>query len=227
MVAVDNADQALLPGMPANAQIEVSSREDVLLVSNAALRFRPAEGSAAAAATPANGGQRGPGGGMADELPKLAASLQPNAEQQAAFDAALADMRERAAARQAPQGGQQGGSTLFGGGGQRGMGGGGMRGAGGGQQAGAMRARMMERFNQQFGAFRASLDEEQQRKWDAGLASLATANRAPLYLLENGQPRAVMVRVGVTDGSNTEISGDGVQEGAVAITGERAGQASR
>lgn len=222
VVAVDNADQALLPGMTANAQIEVSSREDVLLVSNAALRFRPADGSAAAAASPANGGA---GGSMGEELSKLAGTLELNAEQRGAFDAALAQMLERSAARQAPQPAQGGGSSLFGGGG-RGMGMGGSRG-GGGAASGQMRARMMERFNQQFAAFRSSLDEAQQRQWDAGLAAFATARRAPLYLLRDGQPAAVMVRVGATDGSNTEISGNGVEEGAIAITGERAGQASR
>ncbi|MDO5505407.1 MAG: efflux RND transporter periplasmic adaptor subunit [Pseudoxanthomonas suwonensis] len=226
VVAVDNADQTLLPGMTANAQIEVSSRENVLLVSNAALRYRPAEGSAAAAVTPEQSNGGGAGGGVSEELPRLAASLEPTAEQQAAFDAALAQMRERAAARQAPQTQQNGGSSLFGGGGQRGMGMGGPRG-GRGPASGQMRARMIERFNQQFGAFRELLSEEQQRQWDVGLAGFATARRAPLYLLENGQPAAVTVRVGVTDGSNTEISGNGVEEGAVAITGERARQAGR
>ena len=39
---VDNTDQLLLPGMTANAEIEVSRRDDVLRVSNAALRYKPA-----------------------------------------------------------------------------------------------------------------------------------------------------------------------------------------
>lgn len=233
VVAVDNADQTLLPGMTANAQIEVSSRENVLMVSNAALRFRPAEGSPLAqAATPGSGqgGGAGRGAGMTEELPKLAASMQLNAEQQTAFDTALAEMRERAdAARQAAQArqAQSGGSSVMGGGGGRGMGMGGPRGGGGGAASGQMRARMVERMNQQFAAFRASLSPEQQQQWDAGLAGLTTVRRAPLYLLINGQASSVQARIGVTDGSNTEVSGEGIEEGTIAITGERAGQASR
>ena len=43
VIAVDNADQALMPGMTAYVSITVAQRKEVLLVPNAALRFRPAE----------------------------------------------------------------------------------------------------------------------------------------------------------------------------------------
>ena len=39
VVTVGNSDQSLLPGMTANAEIEVSHRDNVLRVSNAALRL--------------------------------------------------------------------------------------------------------------------------------------------------------------------------------------------
>lgn len=42
VVAVDNADQLLLPGMTAYVTIGVANKDDALLVPNAALRFRPA-----------------------------------------------------------------------------------------------------------------------------------------------------------------------------------------
>ncbi|HUH89465.1 MAG TPA: efflux RND transporter periplasmic adaptor subunit, partial [Lysobacter sp.] len=67
VVAVDNVDQVLLPGMTANAEIEVSRRDDVLRVPNAALRYKPAETDLAAAPTPATRG-----GSPADELPRIA-----------------------------------------------------------------------------------------------------------------------------------------------------------
>lgn len=52
-VAVENADQSLLPGMTAYVNIAVARRSDVLLVPNAALRFKPAEAKDAAADKPA------------------------------------------------------------------------------------------------------------------------------------------------------------------------------
>ena len=57
VIGVDNRDMALLPGMTANLQIVTDERRDVLRVPNAALRFRPPSG-AAAAPTPAAGAAR-------------------------------------------------------------------------------------------------------------------------------------------------------------------------
>lgn len=212
VVSVDNTDQSLLPGMTANAEIEVSRRDDVLRVSNAALRYKPADDGAVAAPAPRNGA----GGGLAADLPKVAQALKLDATQQAEFDAALSAMRERSAARTAaaaPASG--GGSTLFGGG--RGMGGG-TRGGGTGGNDGALRQRMQERFAQQFATFRATLGAEQQARWDSELATLVTARRAPLYKLVAGKPELVTVRIGASDGSWTEISGD-IQAGDEVITG--------
>jgi HlyD family secretion protein len=47
VVAVDNPDLKLFPGMTANVNVTVDHRDDVLRVPNAALRFRPAEAKAA------------------------------------------------------------------------------------------------------------------------------------------------------------------------------------
>lgn len=73
-VAVDNPDQILLPGMTAYVNIGVARRSDVLLVPNAALRFKPADANKdkpaeKPAERPAGGpgagasGNAGPGGG--------------------------------------------------------------------------------------------------------------------------------------------------------------------
>lgn len=50
VVAVDNADEVLLPGMTAHVEVTVSRHENVLRVPNAALRFKPVkeEGNEAA-----------------------------------------------------------------------------------------------------------------------------------------------------------------------------------
>src|SRR3546814_8633593 len=46
VVTVDNADGTLLPGLTVNAEIEVSKRDDVLKVANAALRYKPSDDAA-------------------------------------------------------------------------------------------------------------------------------------------------------------------------------------
>jgi HlyD family secretion protein len=73
-ITVANPDEVLLPGMTAYVNIGVQKREGVLLVPNAALRFKPAEGEkkaesgqkpASTAAAPAGPGMEGtqrPGG---------------------------------------------------------------------------------------------------------------------------------------------------------------------
>lgn len=226
VVSVDNAEQILLPGMTANAEIEVSRRDDVLRVSNAALRYKPAEEDAAAQAQAGPGGPGGQGGGarggVAADLPRVAQQLKLSPQQQAVFDAALEAMKQRSAARQATPAANGGGSTLFGGGRGPGGGGGGIviRGGGGsaGAALGAMRQRMQERFNQQFAEFRAALDPQQQARWDSEVAALLNARRAPLYKLVNGKPEPVVVRVGASDGSWTEVSGN-IQQGDEVVVG--------
>jgi HlyD family secretion protein len=51
VVAVDNPEQILMPGMTAYVNIIVATRNSVLLVPNAALRFRPTEATAPTAST--------------------------------------------------------------------------------------------------------------------------------------------------------------------------------
>ena len=216
VVTVDNSDGTLLPGLTVNAEIEVSKREGVLKVSNAALRYKPAESAAGERDAPQRAG--GSGSGMTDDLARAAAALSLDAKQQAALDAALDAIRQRQAARQAaPQ--EEGGNRLFGGGAR----GGGNNSGGGGAMQAQMRQRVRERMQQDFAAFRASLDGAQRARWDAAVAGLVGATRAPLWKLVEGTPQRIMVRVGATDGSDTEISGD-IDAGDEVVTGERAAQ---
>ena len=207
MVGVDNSDGTLLPGLTVNAEIEVSRRDDVLVVSNAALRYQPSDAAARA------GGQGGARNGMVDDLQRIAGTLELDAAQQAAFDQALGEIQARASARQAAA--PSGAPGMFGGGMGRGGGGGGMQ--------AQMRQRMVQRYQQDFAAFSASLGGEQRARWDRELLAMGNARFAPLYRLAGNAPQAVMVRIGASDGSNTEIAGD-IAEGDVIITGERARQ---
>lgn len=148
---------------------------------------------------------------MVDELVRMAGGLSLRPEQQAAFDQALERVRARSAARRtaAPAGGQ----AILGGGMRRGGGG------GGGMQA-QMRQRIVQRHQQDFAVFRGGLDEDQRARWDRELAAMGSATFVPLYRLVDGAPQPTMVRVGASDGSNTEVAGD-IAAGDVIVTGER------
>jgi HlyD family secretion protein len=61
VIGVSNADQKLKPGMTANVSIIVAHRDNVLLVKNAALRYRPPDATPPPTGTPrASGGSGGP-----------------------------------------------------------------------------------------------------------------------------------------------------------------------
>jgi len=227
VVSVDNSDGTLLPGLTVNAEIEVSRRDDVLKVSNAALRFKPADQAAGGAPNPAAiaGAMRGGGTGMIDDLTAFVATLDLTPAQKAAFDADVATSRQRQeearkAMETAMQNAQRAGAS-----GAGGMPPGMMVVRGGpGQGAGAsgqMRQRMIERFQQSFAGFLGSLDDAQRQAVERELADLAGARRVTVYRLENGKPAPVLVRLGASDGSSTEISGN-VAEGDLLVTGERA-----
>lgn len=237
VVTVDNTDGTLLPGLTVNAEIEVSKREGVLKVGNAALRFKPADGSALADLKPEGAAQGSQGGagrgpGMGEDLQTLASSLGLSAAQKTAFDGALQEMQQRQAERMAQaqsqrgaQGQQGGGNRLFGGGPGMRMGGG--QGGGDASMMAQMRARMRDRMNQQFSAFVATLDDAQRAKWNAGLEAQLNAKRVMAYKLVNGKPQAVMLKLGASDGSNTEVSGRNIKEGDLIVSGERAATESK
>ena len=216
VVSVDNSDGTLLPGLTVNAEIEVSKRDDILKVSNAALRYKPTgEAANATASAQAPQGGQNRSGGIGDDLARVAGSLQLKPDQQAAFDAALTALRERQAARMAQA--QQRGASMFGGAPRPG----GNAGGGSGAMQAQMRQRMAERMQQDFAPFRTTLDDTQKQHWDAELRALLGAKRAPIYTLVNGKPEMVQVRIGASDGTSTEVSG-AVKEGDVVVVGERA-----
>lgn len=210
VVTVDNSEGTLLPGLTVNAEIEVSRRDGVLKVSNAALRYKPTAAEGASPAMPAGGAR----GGVTGDLRREAAALELLPAQQAAFDEAVAAVEARQQARRAaPPAGTNGGPgpgvTVVRGGGPSGA------------MASQLRQRMLQRYREDFATFRASLDETQAQRWDAAVAGLVGATRTVVYRLADGRPEPVMVRVGATDGTATEVSGS-LQAGDLLVTGERA-----
>lgn len=204
VVEVSNPDLSLLPGMTANAEIEIASRSDALRVPNAALRFKP-EGVEA----PATGGMQG-GGGMLDELAKIAAGLNLSAPQQAALDEVLAGMRQRFEQRR---------QAMAAGGSGAPAGGGAAQGAPASGPTPEMRERMRRMFQDAMAPFRDTLDETQRARWDAEMQLLANARRVTLWLLKDGKPSPVTVRAGVSDGTHTEIISGDLQAGTEVIVG--------
>lgn len=222
VIEVNNPDQILLPGLTATAQIVTSEKTQVLTVPNSALRFRPAN---------ASGGNAGPafgGGGAAPpsveerskrlqtQLDTMAAFLvqirADQATQQAyaasadAYKAQVAEMMQRFA---------QGGGQGFG----AGQGGPQSQGGGPGAGSGANRSnRFAERFAKAFVSVRERLSAEQQSQWDQQIQALFNAKRATVYVLEKGEPVAVEIRLGASDGSRSEVIG-GLADGQQVIVG--------
>ncbi|MEO8160025.1 MAG: efflux RND transporter periplasmic adaptor subunit [Arenimonas sp.] len=234
VVEVENPGQVLLPGMTANAEIEISRKANVLSVPNAALRFRPVDESSAASGPPGMTPNRNPAAGasragaaatgMAESLAGIAATLKLDASQQAAFDAAQAKLRERSE-RMRAQATSSGGAQPAAGAGIAGVGGGrnqgGAQGGGrSGQGSGGDRAaRQGERMKQNFADFHAALSPAQQQQRDAALAALTSGKRAPIYRLVGGKPEQLVVRVGASDGTRTELLGAELKEGEQVIVG--------
>jgi HlyD family secretion protein len=225
VVAVDNPGQVLLPGMTANAEIEISRKDDALTVPNSALRFRPAEESnqsgppgMGSARNPGAGASARGGAGTSEELARIAATLALDARQQSVFDEAMAKLKERsermrqmAQQAQAAAGGRSAGAGIAGMGGRNR--------AGQGQRGGNRGGGMGERMKQNFVDFRAALSESQQQRWDAALAALFAGKRAPVYKLVDGKPEQVIVRLGASDGTRTEVLGGELKEGDLVIVG--------
>ena len=195
VVRVDNPDGALLPGMTANAEIEVSRRTDVVRIPNAALRFRPPDAEPATA-------QRG---ALFSQLPQLVDHLGLDQAQRAQFETVLAGMRERF---QAGGGRPQGGAPSAGGD------------APGGSPD-AFRQRMTAMLTEQFSDFRAGLGADQQAAFDAFLA----ARPVSVWVLESGRPVERSLRVGLSDNSHTELVSGQLKSGDAVIVGVAAPRA--
>jgi HlyD family secretion protein len=207
VVTFSNNDGRLLPGMTANVRVVTETRDNVLKVPNAALRVRipgvepaptaAASTSAPAAAPPAAGALAG--GGASSELRnRLVKELQLDAAQTEKVDAIFAAARPRfMQLRELPE---------------------------------SERAKARERISADVRArIGEVLNEEQKKRYAVLQAELAgrSVTRGRVYVLdEQGKPRALNVRLGITDGTHTELivapgSAEAalLQEGATVITG--------
>ncbi|HSV36338.1 MAG TPA: efflux RND transporter periplasmic adaptor subunit [Ramlibacter sp.] len=250
VVGFSNTTGKLLPGMTANVRVVTDSRENALKVPNAALRVRiagvepaadaAAPGSAGGAARPASGaassssrvggwtwlgealaqpaaGGGGGGGGLAAMRERLVTELRLTAPQQGQLDAISAEMRPQfTALRELPE-----------------------------DQRRPAREKLLAALR---GRIEAILTPEQKTQYAqlqaqgpaTGVArgtggEASAVSRGRIYLLaDGGQPRAFNVRLGITDGTSTELllppgspDAEVLKEGATVITGVTTAAPSR
>jgi len=205
VVATSNPNLELFPGMTANVRIVVDARENVLKVPNAALRFRPAGvtdardsgGERDAAGPPVADDEGGKGGrGFAEALrERLTRELNLSAEQQARLEEIQRATRDRIRSIETDDAGERR------------------------RQAERLRAESRTRISEM-------LNPEQRARYEemtagrAGGGRGATAGRV-WVLDDTGRPTSVNVRVGLNDGTHSEVV-SGLQEGTRVIVGTQA-----
>lgn len=206
VIRVENADMALLPGMTANLQVVTEDRRDVLRVANAALRFHPAGTAATSApaalprATPGQGpgtgqGQGGRGGAQGAAFrERIETELQPTPEQKQAIAAVMQEGRA------------------------------GFREAMAGLSDEERRAAFRKARAEMVAKVAAVLDPERKAKFEAmmqeGRAPSRQGTPGRVYVLgDDGQPKAVPVMLGPTDGAYTELVSGNLKDGQAVIIG--------
>jgi HlyD family secretion protein len=189
IISAANPDLALLPGMTANVRIQVDSRESALKVPNAALRWRP-PGAADSPVAPAEQSVAAPQPGQFRE--RLLKELKPSETQKAQLDDILAESRRRfAALREAPE---------------------------------AERRRELDRIRADTSArIGQMVTPEQRPAWEKLLSEArgrgAGASTGRVWVPGPSGPKALDVRLGLTDGASTELLGGPLAEGAEVIVG--------
>jgi HlyD family secretion protein len=204
----DNPQSKLLPGMTANADIVIETRPNVMKVPAAALRWSPpSENNARPTAMgppgfggPPGGGPRPQGsgqrvGGMGGG--RLVEQLDLNDAQKKTWEGIQADLRQKSMAAMSSAGGDRK----------------------------AMREAMRKNMDEAFAKLTPSLTAEQKTKLAALRASMAqgrgragSMTGGVVYVLKDGKPSPVPVRVGATDGTSTQIVG-ALKAGDQVITG--------
>jgi HlyD family secretion protein len=203
VISAANLDLTLLPGMTANVRIITAQKDKVLKVPNAALRYRPAgatdekKPSTAAPAAVSPAPTSGGGGGSAQIKERLVAELKLDADQQGKLDAIFAGMRDKfMAARDLPE---------------------------------AEKSKAQERNRAEIREkVAAMLTPEQKLRYDELGAQTAAARSGGgggtgrIWIVgEDGKPKAVELRLGLTDGSMTEIVSGEIKDAQEVITGQQ------
>jgi HlyD family secretion protein len=195
IITASNPNHELLPGMTANVRVVTDTRDEALKVANAALRFRPAGASAEERMLSVQPDDtpraQQDGGQMRAMRERLERELQLDDVQRAKLESIFAGTRERfMATRDAPDAERQKLAE---------------------RNRSEMRAQIMD-----------MLMPEQKRKYEQIIAetgerrggSSSGGGRGRIYTLDDkGQPRAIEVRLGLSDGTMSEVISAELKEG--------------
>ena len=206
IIATSNPNLELFPGMTANVRIVIDTRDNALKVPNAALRFRPAgagepgSAPAPAGATASDTGGKGGGAQAAQALrERLTKELNLSAEQQAKLEAIQNETRDRIRALTAEEPEERR------------------------KQSERLRAESRSRIAE-------ILDPDQRARYEEMNASRrgggVTGGR--VWIVDDtGKLRGVNVRIGLADGSFSEVVSGALQEGTQVVIGTRTDKMAR
>jgi HlyD family secretion protein len=215
VVRFSNTDGSLLPGMTANVRIVTERRDDVLKVTNAALRYRPppewvnasvapaadrsqvapsaASPSAAASGSSATPANNAGAAAMQAWRDRLVRELGLSPEQTAQLDSLFQASRERGASIR--------------------------------QAAPEERQKLIQAQRQELRArIQDLLTAEQKPRYELMLAELGQrtsgGGRGRLWLVQaDGRLAPLEVQTGISDGASTEVRGTGLEVGLAVATG--------
>lgn len=200
IISAPNPDLTLLPGMTTNVRITVARREGALKLPNAALRYRPpgAQAPAKGQKPPAEAGAAAPSADAGSQAQatreRLTRELGLSEEQVAKLETIQRATAERIAAISVDDPAQRK------------------------KEIGRLRA-------QARGEISAILNDEQRARYEAMASEqrgVATRSGSVWVADASGKPRSVTVRLGITDGTHTELLGGELKEGDSVIIGNLA-----
>ncbi|HQU50088.1 MAG TPA: efflux RND transporter periplasmic adaptor subunit [Casimicrobiaceae bacterium] len=189
IVATPNPDLRLVPGMTANVRIVTDSRENVLKVANAALRWRPAGASFSDAASAA--AAVGAGGDLQARRRKLVDELKLDAAQAARVEEIYAESRGRLAELRDLNDADR-------------------------RQRGE---RIRAEVRQKISAILSEEQRTRYAEIVAAETGRAVSGSGRVYRLVDGKPAEVALRTGLTDGNSTEVVSGPLAEGDEVIVG--------
>jgi HlyD family secretion protein len=198
VISAPNPDMTLLPGMTTNVRIITAKRDDVVKVPNAALRFRPpgaaADGAQKKGEKDEKGEKGGASGGSAQGQAlreRLTKELGLTVEQQAKLETIQNETRNRIAGISVDDPAERK------------------------KEIGRLRAQSRAQIAE-------ILNEEQRKRYDAMVAEQQgrAITRGRVWVQDaSGTPKLVSVRLGVSDGTFTELVGDDLKAGDEVIVG--------
>jgi HlyD family secretion protein len=195
VISAANPDLALLPGMTANVRVVVESRDNVLKVANAALRYRPA-GAAESKAAPGAATSPAPGNAYQQFRQRVYGELKPDEAQKAKLDQVFDDVRLKLAAlRDIPQEADRR------------------------KAAERLRSESRTRVLDLLTDAQKPLYERLVAEMGGARAGTAAASGRLWVRGPDGQPVPVEVRTGLTDGTSTELLEGPLKEGDEVILG--------